>query len=229
MANSHVLRADFQYRHRNPYHDRLQDYGHFVLTDHQGEQFQGRWREAVFHNSRPLVVEVGSGFGYFMREYCQQNPRANFIGMDYRFKRSFKLVKQLSHSGLDNFRYLRARGERLHFIFGPGEVDEIFLFFPDPWQKNRQHKKRLVQTPFLDSAHKVLTTQGTLSIKTDHAGYAQWMLEHFIQDDRWALELASCDLHRACPNHFLSIYTTKFEKIFLAQKIPTRAFVLRKL
>ena len=96
-----------------------------------------------------------------MLEYCTQNPLANFVGIDYRFKRSFQLVKKIDRNSLSNVRYLRARGERLHFIFGVEEVEYIFFFFPDPWPKQRHHKKRLLQLPFLDSVYQILRPQGT--------------------------------------------------------------------
>jgi tRNA (guanine-N7-)-methyltransferase len=37
-------------------------------------------------------------------------------------------------------------------------IDAIHLFFPDPWPKNRQHKRRIVQDEFVELiAQKVKT------------------------------------------------------------------------
>ena len=225
---SHTLKANFQYRHRNIYHDKLQDYGQFVFRDREAEQFAGKWNRQVFERDAPIAVEIGPGYGHFMLEYCEQHPTTNFIGIDYRFKRSFQLAKKIKKRELNNIRYLRARGERLHFIFGPKEVDQVFFFFPDPWPKTRHHKKRLLRPPFLDSIDTVLKPGGEFFIKTDHDEYAQWMARHLQDDPRWQMELFTRDLRAEYPEHFLSSYKTKFENIFLAQGVPIKAFALRK-
>ncbi len=220
---------EFIYTHRNPYHDRLEAFSEFVLRDQEAENFNGRWNTEVFQREAPLHVEIGSGFGHFMLAFCQDHPEVNFIGMDYRFKRSFQLANKLQHHPHKNFRYLRAKGERLEFIFGPQEVDALYYFFPDPWPKKRHHKKRLFQQPFLEIAHKVLKPQGKIYIKTDHDGYAEWMQEHITKSPLFKLTMATLDLHRENPEHFLAQYITKFEKIFLKQKINIKAFVIEKV
>lgn len=225
----YILRADFQYRHQNPYHERLRDYEGFVWRDREAEQFSGRWNREVFKNDHPIAVEIGPGYGHFLLEYCRQNVQVNLVGIDYRFKRSFRLAKKIHRSGLANVRQLRARGERLHFIFGAGEVDRIFLFFPDPWPKTRHHKKRLLQAPLLDSIYQVLKPGGRFLIKTDHGQYAARMADHFQGDRRWSMELQTMDLHARHPGHFLSTYPTKFEKIFLSQGVSIKAFQLCKI
>ena len=225
----YTLKSDFQYRHQNPYHEKLLNYGHLVLRDREAEQFAGAWGRKVFANDHPIAAEIGSGYGHFMLQYCEGHPEVNLVGIDYRFKRGFQLAKKIHRSGLINIRYLRARGERLHFIFAPEEVDRIFFFFPDPWPKGRHHKKRLFAPPLLDSAHKVLRPGGRFFVKTDHEGYAAWMVEHFRGDVRWEVELETFDLHAQHPDHFLSAYKTKFEKIFLDQGVPIKGFILRKV
>ena len=225
----HVLHEDFQYRHANPYDEKLRDYSQFVLRDRQTEQFRGKWNHDVFRNNRPIHLEIGTGYGYFMRSYCQQNPSINFIGLDYRFKRSFNLAQRIHRDGLTNIRYLRAMAERLHFILGREEVDNIFLFFPDPWEKRKHHKKRLFTPLFLNTLHQILKPQGKVFIKTDHDDYAYSMISHFKNDPRWLIELRTTDLHRQYPDHFLTTHITKFETIFLSKKIPIKAFILQKL
>src|SRR5690606_27029527 len=133
-------------------------------------------------------------YGEFMMEYCEKNPDANFIGMDFRFKRSYALAKKLAQHPTKNFRYLRGRGERISFMFGESEVDKIFYFFPDPWPKKRQWKRRLFQEHFLECAHKVLRPGGTLFVKTDHDGYAEWMAEVIAKSPLFELKMVSKDL-----------------------------------
>lgn len=228
IKDNYCYRPDFKYTHDNPYHDKLAIFDSFVLRDEEAESNVGRWKD-VFLSDRPLEVEIGTGYGEFMLEYCQKNPDINFIGLDHRFKRSYGLATKLNKLEHKNFKYLRARGERLEFMFDENEVQSVFYFFPDPWPKKRHHKKRLFQKPFLDACHKILKPGGILYVKTDHDGYYEWMLEHIKEEKRFEVLLQSRDLRNEYPEHFLSQFTTKFEKIFLGQGTLIKSLVLRNL
>lgn len=227
--NNHLYQADFQYSHKNPYHDKLTEFDEFVMRDNESESYIGKWNDQVFKREAPLCVEIGTGYGHFMHDYCEKNPEVNFIGMDFRFKRSYNLARKLAEHPTKNFKYLRARGERIEFMFKEGEVDRLFYFFPDPWPKKRHHKKRLFQQPFLQAAYKVLRPGGTLFVKTDHSGYAEWMIEHMDKPEALELfdiKLKTLDLYNEAPDHFLASFQTKFEKIFLKKEEPIKAFEL---
>ncbi len=217
---------EFRYKSRNPYNDKLAGFTDFVMRDNDAEAFSGRWGQDVFGRQSPLCVEIGTGYGDFMIDYCARYPHVNFVGMDYRFRRSFELARKLSKIDNKNFRYLRARGERIKYMFSEGEVDSIFYFFPDPWPKTRHHKKRLFQKTFLESAYQVLRPQGKIFIKTDHDGYADWMEKEISQTTLFRPLFATRDLRLEHPEHFLSGFQTKFEKIFIAQGTKIKAYVL---
>lgn len=224
-----LYQKDFEYKHRNPYHEKLTEFDEFVMRDNQAEEYVGRWNQDVFKREAPLCVEIGTGYGHFMLDYCEKNPEVNFIGMDFRFKRSYNLARKLAKHPYKNFRYLRARGERIQFMFEEGEVDRLFYFFPDPWPKKRHHKKRLFQQPFLEAAYKVLRPGGTLFVKTDHTLYAEWMIEHMEKPEALELfdiKLKTVDLYQDAPDHYLASFQTKFEKIFLQKEDKIKAFEL---
>ena len=226
--SDYLFKEDFKYTARNPYNDRLEVFNDFVLRNEEGENFAGNWNEKLFRKLAPLEVEIGTGFGHFMIEHTQKNPNINFVGLDHRFKRSFHLAKKLASLEHKNFRYLRARGERINFLFGPEEVSKIYYFFPDPWPKNRHHKKRLFQQNFMKAAHQVLTADGEILIKTDHDGYFEWMLEELKDNSFFELTMKTFDLRSEYPTHFLASFQTKFEKIFLGKGIKIKAMTLRK-
>jgi tRNA (guanine-N7-)-methyltransferase len=223
----HSLREDFKYKHDNPYHDRLAEFDNFVMRDNESENFKGKWNQEVFKKDGKLFLEIGSGAGHFMMEYCEKNPADNFVGLDYRFKRSFQLAKKLAKIENKNFRYLRAKGERIEFIFGENELDGVFYFFPDPWPKTRHQKKRLLQVPFLEAAYKTIKPGGIFYIKTDHDGYAEWMENEISKFGKFKVLMQSKDLRTEFPDHLLSQYITGFEKIFIQQGIKIKAFVLQ--
>lgn len=222
----HSLREDFKYKHDNPYHDKLGAFEAFVMRDNESEIYRGKWNTDIFKRDGKLFLEIGSGAGHFMMDYCEKNPTHNFVGLDYRFKRSFQLAKKLDKIENKNFRYLRAKGERIEFIFGESELDGVFYFFPDPWPKTRHNKKRLFQVPFLEAAFKAIKPGGIFYVKTDHDGYAEWMEEEIKKFGKFKVLMQSKDLRAEYPDHFLSEYVTGFEKIFISQGVKIKAFVL---
>lgn len=221
------FKEDFKYKHENPYHERLGEFGDFVLRDHEAEAFKGLWNKEVFKREGNLFLEIGTGAGHFMIDYCADHPNDNFVGLDYRFKRSFYLAKKLAALEIKNFRYLRAKGERVEFMFAENELDGIFYFFPDPWPKTKHNKKRLIQEHFLKSAYNALKPGAIFYIKTDHDDYAAWMEKEIKKCGLFDILLESKDLRLDHPEHLLSKYTTGFEKIFLEQGIKIKAFVLK--
>ena len=219
---------EFQYTSsRNPYHEKLEAFAEFVFRDHEAEANKGQWNKLVFKREAPLILEIGAGYGHFMMDFAANNPGVNYVGLDYRFKRSFALAKKLDNHPTKSFRYLRAKGERIEYIFDENELDQIFYFFPDPWPKTRHHKKRLFQDRFLESAYKVLKAGGEIFIKTDHDGYAEWMDDVISNSDKFELCFKTSDLYEERPDHFLGKFQTKFEKIFLSKGIKIKAFVIK--
>jgi tRNA (guanine-N7-)-methyltransferase len=223
----HLYKKDFTYTHNNPYHNRLEEYNHFVLRDHEGEELKGQWNPKIFSRSCPLYLEIGTGYGHFMMDYCQKNPQVNFIGMDYRFKRSYQLAKKLSDCPVKNFRFLRARGERISFLFEENEINSIFYFFPDPWPKARHVKKRLFQPAFLDSAYKIMGPGGKIFIKTDHQDYFKSMLHTVEHHPLFTIEYQSNDLWTENPSNFLTTFTTKFETIFKSSQVSIKGLIIK--
>jgi tRNA (guanine-N7-)-methyltransferase len=224
-----AFQEEFEYSHDNPYHEKLAVFDEFVLRDEEGENHKGKWCQDVFSNENTLEVEIGTGYGHFMIEHTQKFPNINFVGLDHRFKRSFNLARRLDKLKFKNFRYLRARGERLSFLFDESEIDKLYYFFPDPWPKKRHLKKRLFQKKYLDELHKVIRPGGEVLIKTDHDGYFEWMLDELKDEKRFLMELKTFDLHGEHPNHFLASFITKFEKIFLDKEVKIKAMVLKSL
>ena len=224
----HTYNREFEYTHDNPYHNKFGKFSNYILRDKEGEDLKGLWNKKLFKRDAPLFLEIGSGYGHFMMEFCEENPDINFVGLDYRFKRSYNLAKKLSASTFNNYAYLRAKGERACFLFEKNELDKIFYFFPDPWPKNKHRKKRLFQPHFLDHAYEVLRPGGEFLIKTDHDEYAEWMKKVIDgHSHKFSILLESKDLRTEYPDNFLTQHKTKFEKIFIAKNQKIKAFILK--
>src|SRR5690606_32512802 len=57
-------------------------------------------------------------------------------------------------------------------------LNRVFLLFPDPWPKARHHKRRIVDTAFLDLLAAKMHPGAELRIVTDHEDYGAWILAH---------------------------------------------------
>ena len=135
-------------------------------TIHDSEfQFRGKWAEMFFRNQNPVVLELGCGKGEYTVELAEKNPQVNFIGVDIKGARLWKGAKMVAEKGLKNAAFLRTNIELISRFFGPAEVDEIWLTFPDPQMKKT--KKRLTSTSFLAEYRKFLKPGGIVHLKTD--------------------------------------------------------------
>ena len=220
----------------NPYNEKLRQFDSFVYLDTEAEIFKNNWQKNVFNNQNPLTVEIGVGYGDFMFNYCQTHPNQNYIGLDIRFKRSFGVAKKLETLPEKNFRLLRAQGQRLPWLFAEREIDQLFCFFPDPWPKTKQHKKRLFQKKFLDSLSTLIKKNGFIFFKTDHTDLYEWTLREIEKCEKLKLVWKSNDLYKSFNEltdsntknllHNLVTFQTKFEKIFLQQKSLIKAIIL---
>ena len=75
--------------------------------------------------------------------------------------------------------------EVLRDCLAPDALDEVLILFPDPWHKKRHHKRRLVQPAFLELLASRMREGATLSLATDWAPYAEWMLEALAKVPRF--------------------------------------------
>lgn len=139
---------------------------------------RGRWREDYFHNSNPIVLELGCGKGEYTVGLAKLFPDVNFIGIDIKGARMHKGAKQALDDQLTNVAFLRTNIEIVDRFFAPDEVQEIWLTFSDPQMKN--YRKRLTATPFMERYRRFLVDGGIVHLKTDSNflfTYTSYMVE----------------------------------------------------
>ena len=137
----------------------------WAVLRQEGFPLRGRWREEVFHNDRPIILELGCGKGEYTVGLATARPDANYIGVDIKGARMWTGATDAQRRGLKNVAFLRTDIELLPSFFAPGEVDEIWITFPDPQMK--KVRKRLTSTRFLDLYRQVLKDGGIINLKTD--------------------------------------------------------------
>jgi tRNA (guanine-N7-)-methyltransferase len=130
----------------------------------------------LFGRSAPLVVEIGSGMGETTAELAAADPARDVLAVDVHVQGLGRLLRRAEEGGLSNIRVAEGDGVvLLREMLPPGSVDELRVFFPDPWPKARHAKRRLVQTAFLDLVATRVRAGGLLHLATDWAPYAEQM------------------------------------------------------
>ena len=234
---------DYRYsQSRNPYSGKVQELKGRVFSDNESEAFGGRWREQFLDASkysasassaerRPLHVEVGCNAGHVVVEWATRDPKTAFIGLDWKFKPIFRGTEKGIKRGLSNLIFLRAHADRIGFTFGPGEIDFLALYFPDPWAKKKQLKNRWLTAERLRSVAELVRPGGIFHIKTDHLGYFEWMEDAVSQvPDLWEVVEHTRDLHarNPAPEKLKIPEVTLFESLFIKDGIKINSFRLKR-
>lgn len=129
--------------------------------------------ERVFGRRAPLVLEIGSGMGEATAAMAAADPGRDVLAVEVHTPGLGNLLRLVEAAGLSNVRVLEADArEVLRDLLAPGSLDEVRVFFPDPWPKSRHAKRRLVTTGFADLVASRLRPGGRLHVATDWESYA---------------------------------------------------------
>lgn len=169
----------------------------FQDIDH-GFDMQGKWRESYFKNSNPIVLELGCGRGEYTIGLSENNPGKNYIGVDIKGNRIWTGAKQAIDKKLHNVAFLRTRIDFIDHCFGAGEVDEIWITFPDPQPQSTRKRARLTHPIFMNRYKKLLKKDGIVHLKTDSTSLYEYTLE-VIAEEKLPLIWHTNDLYKNCP------------------------------
>lgn len=139
-----------------------------VLEYERNQPFpmRGNWHRDFFKNDNPLVLELGCGKGEYSVGLAKMYPNKNFIGLDIKGNRMFIGAREALKLNMTNVGFLRTRIDFIEALFGPNEVDEIWLTFSDP--QPQKPKKRLSSAIFIERYRKFLKPGGLVHMKTDN-------------------------------------------------------------
>ena len=140
-----------------------------------------------FGRTAPVVLEIGFGMGESLVTMAQNAPECDFVGVEVHPPGIGNLLQRIEQERLGNLRLLRGDVmAMLHAgVMPEGSLTRVQIYFPDPWPKQRHHKRRLVQAALLDLLHRVVRPQGQLHIATDWQPYAEAMLLSLEQASGW--------------------------------------------
>lgn len=154
----------------------INDFGNVYQLE-EGEALKGKWGLQHFKNTNPIVLELACGKGEYSVNLAKLFPEKNFIGIDLKGNRLWRGARTGVDEGIANLAFLRIQIEDIVGFFGPGEVDEIWITFPDPQPQDSREKKRLTFPGFLNKYKQILKPGGMINLKTDNDGLYQYTVQ----------------------------------------------------
>lgn len=142
---------------------------------HTIKNMKGLWKQEAFEKEQPLCLELACGRGEYTIALAGRHPGVNYMGLDIKGARIWQGATIAMEQELGNVAFLRIRIEQIANYFEEGEVDEIWITFPDPFPN--KENRRMTSPVFLDSYHKILKKGGIVNFKTDDPDLFDYSLE----------------------------------------------------
>lgn len=181
------------------------------------QTIKGNWNTVYFKNDNPITVEFACGRGEYSVGMARAMTNRNFIGVDKKGDRLWKGSTWAVEDQLNNVAFLRTDILFVESFFEPGEVDEIWLTFPDPRPRKRDIKRRLSSSRYMDMYKKLLRKGGYFRFKTDNTDLFNFTLEELTMrndliDFDFTHDLYQSELRPECYD-----IKTRYEEMFAAQ------------
>ena len=178
----------------------------------------------VFNNDHPVIIEIGFGMGHATYRIAKERDQYNYLCLEVFLSGFTKLLDKVGSEKLEHVRLMRFDAVQvLRSMIGDQSVAGFHIFFPDPWPKKRQQKRRLIKEPFAQLLAAKLQKGGYIYAVTDWEEYAYQMLQVFG---------STPTLHNPYEGFAPSIAwrdTTSFEKKGLAKEHPINEVWFEKL
>jgi len=134
----------------------------------------------------PRALDVGCGKGRFLLAHAKRYPDLRIVGIERKLRRIRKIDRKAARAGLDNIRLLRMEAAyAMRYLIPENWIDICYVYFPDPWPKERHHGNRLMSPAFLDRLEHTLSPRGVVHFATDHEPYFADVMDILAADPRW--------------------------------------------
>ncbi|MGP8214338.1 MAG: tRNA (guanosine(46)-N7)-methyltransferase TrmB [Bacteroidia bacterium] len=155
---------------------------------------KGKWNEAYFKNNNPIILELGCGKGEYTIGLSRRFPGKNFIGMDIKGARLWRGAKIAVEEKMKNVAFVRNRIDFIESYFGPNEVSEIWIPFPDPYPRKGKAEKRLMSASFVKRYRNLTKPGAIIHLKTDNEDLYAFAMEQ-VKEHNYKLLAHSNDIY----------------------------------
>lgn len=205
----------------------LNDYSRWAYDQEAARNLKGKWRKDAFNvlEDAPMDLEIGTGNGFFFAHRAEVAPERQLVGLEITYKTLIQTIRRTVAQGSTNARMIRFHASLIDELFGHGELNNVYIYFPDPWPKKKHAKNRLIQMNFLYSMFEVQRPGSFLEFKTDSLEYFEWALERFKKSP-YKISRLTYDLHSS--EWVNDNFMTHFEKLWTTKGLKTNLVRLEK-
>lgn len=217
-----------QLPHQNAYTLALNgEYAHVAFDEVRAPHNRGKWRSHVFQvdEGMPLDVEIGTGNGTYFAHHAQTNSNRLLVGLELKYKPLIQSIRRAVKAGCKNAGIARFHAFNIDELFQPGEIDNVYIHFPDPWTSPNKPKNRFVSKHNLDKLFELQKAGSIINFKTDSLEYFLWAMDE-IRSSKYRILFETKDLHNS--EYRSENFETAFEKIFLRDGIKINLVRLQK-
>ena len=144
------------------------------------------FRGSFDHPENPLEIDLGCGKGRFLLARARKFPEINLLGIDRMLARIRRIDRKALRADLLNLRVLRLDGYyAITYLVPPQSVDTYYIFYPDPWPKEKHHHNRIFNELFMDAIARTLKPGGKIHASTDHLPYFDQIYKLIKDDSRF--------------------------------------------
>jgi tRNA (guanine-N7-)-methyltransferase len=195
----------------NPYVVKVRQ--HSLIVDNLKEHLD------FFQDSTHKLVDLGCGNGHFLQTFLSKNPGWSGLGVEKRFKRSFKTAEKLE--GLSAL--VLQNDIDIFLNESPNDFwNEVWIQFPDPWPKARHEKNRMIKPGLLTRIAQVLKSDGRFCFRSDCEDYWNDILELNREEEAFS------DVQAERDNMFVDHPSTLFQQKFVGRGVPIYSLQLKK-
>ncbi len=186
---------------------------------------KGQWRNLVFKKNMdvPMDLEIGTGNGLHFAHRSFHYPDRLIVGIELKYKPLVQSMRRALRHGGSNAAMVRYHAFNIEELFTEGELNDVFIHFPDPWVSPRKPKNRLVSQEMLSLLSRLQRPGSKLEFKTDSRESFDWSLDE-IKKSSYKILFQSFDYHKEKKD--TDQLVTNFENIFIQQEIPINYILL---
>lgn len=204
------------------------EYRHIAFSEERAPANKGKWRELVFgekNSDRPMDLEIGTGNGFHFAHRAESDRSRLIVGIELKYKPLIQAIRRAQMCGYKNSAIARYHAFHTDELFLEGEINNVYIHFPDPWTTPNKPKNRVVNKEVLEMLYRLQRPGTFLEFKTDSREYFLWAMEEIKQTPYVQGEF-TMNLHQS--EFSATNFITGFEKIFLQKGIEINYVKLYK-
>ncbi len=166
--------------------------------------------EDIKNLNLPITFEIGFGSGEHIAHRAANNPNKIYVGSEVYTAGIAELLDNTEERKLKNLKIFTEDARLFIESMPDNSIAELYIMFPDPWPKNKHHKRRIITAEFLALVNNKLTDDGYIYFATDHPDYAAWALAHFNESEHFEVEFNKpLDFYKEFDGHIKTRYQEK--------------------